>query len=303
MRLRRIAAAALAMVALVCLPASAGAKARPSGPPVRKVTRFELEGSNGYSILVVTNRRQRLMLKAEKEGFVTEYWTRDTIASPDRMKAQLPGLGSISVRFHPRGSVRHPSPPECEKPFPTVQPGVVRGTIKFVGEREYTRVEAHEAKAESEEPTSWPCSFAPYEEPSVPGGDEWDSKLITSAPGVELLSRKYQPGVIEGGEALYHVETGEVVGTDPFLLVYRSAMVTAPASTFQDARPEHTTISPPAPFTGTGRLVRTPESVFTWTGDLAVQFPGIDPVPLAGPRFEIDYCLRRQGCIRQHLEP
>lgn len=302
MKLRWIAAAAFALVVLACLPTGAGAKIRHDGPPVGKLTRFELEGSNGYSILVVTNRRQRLMLKTKHEGFVAEYWTRDALASPDRVQAKLPGLGSISVRFHPRGSVRHPSPPECEKPFPTVQPGVVRGTIKFVGEHEYTRVEAHEAKAEIEEPTSWSCSFAPYEEPIVPGGGEWDSKLITSALGVELLARKYQPGGIEGGGALYHVETAELLDTDPSLIVYRSAMVTAPGSTFQDAHPEHTTISPPAPFVGTGRLARTPESVFTWTGDLAVRFPGVDPVPLAGPRFEIDYCLRHEGCIRQYLD-
>lgn len=165
MRLGRIAVA-LALAALACLPASAGADGGHGAspvrrPPIRKTTRFELHGSNGYSILVLTDRRQRLMVKTANEEFVTEYWTRDTLASPDRVQAKLPGLGSISVRFHPRGPVRHPSPPGCEKPFPTVQRGVVRGTIKFVGEREYTAVEAHEAAAEIEEPTSWSCSFAP----------------------------------------------------------------------------------------------------------------------------------------------
>jgi hypothetical protein len=36
-------------------------------------------------------------------------------------------------------------------------------------------------------------------------------------------------------------------------------------------------------------------------GDLSVQFPGIDPIPLAGPGIEPEYCLRESGCIRQDI--
>lgn len=307
MRLR-VVVATLVFAVLACTPADAGAGSGHRALPLRpsstgQVTRIELEGSNGFSILVASGSRQHLIVKATNEVFTTEYLTRDVLPASDLMKARLPGLGLISVRFHPRGPIRHPTPPGCKGKRPTVQHGVVRGTIKFTGEGGYTSVEAHEADAEIEEATSWRCSAAAAQPaPTPPSHETWTSKFSAEGEGVRLLARKYPPGAIEGGEVIYSVGAGEVISAKPKLIIARSAEIIAPAATFQDAHPEHTTISPPAPFTGTGRLTRTPESVFTWTGDLAVQFPGIDPVPLAGPHFEIDYCLRHEGCIRQYLD-
>jgi hypothetical protein len=267
------------------------------------LTRFELEGSNGFSILVASDRRQHLMLETKDEEFSTEYLTKDTIAAPDRIQAKLPGLGSISVRFHPRGPARHPSIPGCNKKPPTVQPGVVRGTIKFTGERGYTTVVAHEATAETEEPTGTFCHYNPQSEPIVPGLGEWTSKFVARGDRIEFSARKYEPGVIdEGAEVRYLAETGEALEAASgrtALTICRSAAITAPASTFREAHPEHLTISPPPPFAGTGALSRTPESVFTWGGDLAVQFPGIDPVPLAGSHYDSRYCRRGEGCLGQ----
>lgn len=111
--------------------------------------------------------------------------------------------------------------------------------------------------------------------------------------------------MIEGGEVLYLAETGEAFETTSGrvpLTIYRHLTVPARASTFRDAHPEHLTVSPPPPFSGTGTLARTPESVFTWGGDLSVQFPGLDPIPLADPGFESEYCLRGSGCLRQDID-
>ncbi|HEY5710099.1 MAG TPA: hypothetical protein VIS51_11990 [Solirubrobacterales bacterium] len=132
------------------------------------------------------------------------------------------------------------------------------------------------------------------------------SKFSALGEGVSFLARKYRPGVIEGGQVLYLAERGEAFETASGrrlpLTIYRHITVSAPVSTFRDAHPEHLTASPPPPFTGTGTLARTPESVFTWEGDLSVQFPGLDPIPLAGPSFEPGYCLRESGCVRQDVD-
>jgi hypothetical protein len=304
MSLRQAAVAVLALAALSCFPGSAGAKVGHGRPPARQWLDIELEGSDGYSIHVSVNPRRHLILQVTKEEFSAEYMTRDTLADADRVKAKLLGLGTISVQFHPRGRLRHPSLPGCEGKRPTVQPGVVRGTIKFVGERKYTQVRVREAEAAIEEPTSWFCRYGVKFEPN-PRGDEWVSKFSASGEGVYLLARKYRPGMIEGGRVLYFVETGEAFETASGrvpLTIYRHVMVPAPASTFRDAHPEYLTVSPPPPFSGSGALARTPESVFTWEGDLSVQFPGLDPIPLAGPGFEFDYCLRETGCFRQYVD-
>ncbi len=304
MKLRLAAMAALALVALAGFPAGAGALARADAPSSRQLLRIELEGSNAYSILIVSDPRRHLVLQTAREELTTEYWTRDTLPAPDRVKAKLLGRGSISVRFHPRGPVRHPSRPGCEGKRPTVQPGVVRGTIKFAGEQDYTQILTHEAPAEIEEPTSWSCRYGAEPEQSRRSREDWISKLSAEADGTYFLARRYQPGVIEGGQALYRIDRGEAFETPSGrvpLVVWRRAEVTAPASTFEDAHPEHTILSPPPPFTGTGTFSRTPESVFVWRGDLSIQFPGVDPLSLTGPEFEPWYCLREAGCIRQQV--
>lgn len=306
MRVHVVAVAAF-VLAVLCLPAGAGAKPGHRPQPNRLLTRIELRGSNGYSILIVSNPKQHLtVLTTKEEGDLTytnEYLTRDTFDGPDGVRAALPGLGKISVRFHPREPVRHPSPSGCQGPHPSVQRGAVRGEIKFVGEGEYTRVETHEAKAVVEGPTVWFCDYgAPDDRRSR---EEWTSKLLAAGDGTYFLARRYQPGVLgKSAQALYLAERGEAFETAlgrASFTVWRRATVTAAASTFNDVHPEHTTISPPPPFTGSAVFARTPESVFTWTGDLSVQLPGVDSLPLAGPDFEPDYCLREAGCIHQQV--
>jgi len=313
MRMRWATAVALALVALCCFPAGAVAKAG-HDRPIQRWIDIHFEGSNGYAIHISVNPRQHLIMdvtkedQATKEKFSAEYMTHDTLAATGQVKAKLLGLGSVAVRFHPRGKVRHPTVPGCGRGHPTLQPGVVRGTIKFAGEGGYTQVKVHEAEAAIEEPVIWYCRYGSDFEPN-PQEREWVSNFSAEAPGAYFLARKYRPGVIEGGQVLYWVETGEAFesvsdsASRPVrLVIYRSLRVPAPASTFQDAHPEHLTVTPPPPFSGTAALARTPESVFTWEGDLAVQFPGLDPIPLAGPSVGSHYCLRGSGCFDQDVD-
>lgn len=304
MKCRQAAGAVLALLALACLPGSAGADGAHGRSPEKQWLDIQLEGSDGYAVHISVNPRRHLIVQVSKEGFSAEYMTRDLLAASDRVKAKLLGLGTIAVRFHPRGPVRHPSLPGCKGKRPTVQPGVVRGTIRFTGERGYVQAEAREAEAAIEEPKSGFCRYGVKFE-TDPRERDWVSKFSARGEGVYFLARKYRPATIEGGQVLYFVESGEAFETvsgRPRLTIYRQLLVPASASTFADARFEHLTISPPPPFSGTAGLVRTPESVFTWRGDLSVQFPGLDPIPLAGPDLEPEYCLRESGCISQDVD-
>jgi hypothetical protein len=299
--MRQVAGAVLALAALACFPASAAAKVGHGRQPAKQWIDIELDGSNGYSIHISVNPRRHLIVEVAKEGFSAEYMTRDVLVRTDRVKAKLRGLGEIAVRFSPRGTVRHPSLPGCGQKRAMVQPGEVRGTIEFVGEREYTQVRVHKAEAAIEEPPVWFCRYGAKFEPNL-RQREWVSKFSAGDQGVYFLARKYSPGVIEGGEVLYLAEVGEAFDAAPGrvpLTIYRHINAPAPASTFGDAHFEHLTVVPPQPFSGSGSLVRTSESVFTWEGNLSVQFPGLDPIPLAGPGFEPQYCLRGSGCVRQ----
>jgi hypothetical protein len=300
MRWRRAAVAAL--LALVCLAAGADASSASLLRGGRSI-RVELQGSNGYSVLIVSHGKRYLVVTTKNEVFTTEYATRDALVSADRLKATLPGRGSIAVRFHPRGPAhRLPAFAGCDGPAPTLRRGVVRGAIEFAGERRYTQVEAREAPAEIEEWTKQRCRGGGNSE--WPGRNlaDWTSKLWANRLGVEFIVRKYRPGLLAGDDrVVFSVETAEAASEWAAMVVYRRVKVPSPASAFVDAHPERMTFSPPPPFTGTATFARTPESVFAWEGDLSVLFPGMDPLPLAGPEFELGYCRREVGCVRQRI--
>jgi len=56
-----------------------------------------------------------------------------------------------------------------------------------------------------------------------------------------------------------------------------------PASAFRyDQRLQTATLSPPAPFSGSGLFKRSREAGQRWSGDLSIDMPGREDVPLTG---------------------
>jgi hypothetical protein len=297
---------AIAVLASACL--LQGAEAAVGDYPVRgrQLIRIELEGSNGYSVSIVSSREQQLLVVTTKEGFTTEYFTRSTVAAAGGIKARLPGLGSISIRFHPSGPPRRmPRFDGCRGPAPTVQKGVVRGVIDFTGERGYTQVDTHESPAEIEEWKRLRCGSGAGPEPAdIPRLSDSLSMLSIFGPEARFVARKYLPGVLEEkSRAVFLAEIGERISARPFVGVERRVVAIADSGTFADVHPEHIVVSPPPPFAGGATFLRTPESVFAWEGDLSIQFPGLDPLSLAVPDSDLKYCLRGTGCIRQPPPP
>jgi hypothetical protein len=297
---------ALIALALACLLQGASVAAADYPVRGRQLTRIELEGSDGYSITIASDRTQHLTVETKKEAFTTEYFTHNSFARPGGIQAELPGLGSISVRFHPRGRARRMPPfADCRGPRPVVQKGVVRGVIDFTGEHGYTQVKTHEAPAEIEEWKRLRChSGGGPESGDILELNDSLSMFLVYGPSARFVARKFPPGALEkDGVAFFLAETGERVSARPFVGVERRAVVAASPGTFADGHPEHIVVSPPPPFAGSATFLRTPESVFTWEGDLSIQFPGLDPLPLAGPGSDLKYCLRKTGCIRQQPPP
>lgn len=305
MRLRGVVLAALVVVGLVCFPTGVNAEVhhyllRPGG-----YLRIELESSNGYWIRITSNRRRHLTLRTMKEGIVTEYEVQGDRVGPDRVRAKLPGLGLVSVHFRQRGPAHHlPAYANCDGSSRVLRRGVVHGTIKFVGERRYTHHVTHRAHAEIEEWAQQRCRASSPPRHSQPAWiGSFEASASANNPTVYFSAIKYPPHVIKGGQVAF---TADLFFARRTLRVWRHATVVAPASTFEipepSTYPEHVILTPPAPFTGSGTFSRTPESVFSWEGDLAIQFPGIDSLSLTGANFETSYCARR-SCVHQDAEP
>ncbi len=302
MRLRGAMVAALALAVLSGSPSSAGADGSRYLLRAGERTRIDLAGTNGYRIHIYANDRRKVTLVARKEGFTTSFTVKGVQVGADRVQARLAGLGSISVRFLQRGPThRPPAYSNCDGPRPNLRQGVVRGMIKFTGEREYTQVKAHQAHAEIEEWSQQHCRYGTAgrrrrrRRPT--------NELEAFGPEAYFFATKYPPGVLKGGQVEFFAAISSPRGP---VEIARRVTVVAPASTFRvpepSTYPEHAILTPPAPFTGSGTFSRTSESVFSWEGDLAIQFPGIDSLSLTGANFETSYCARR-SCVHQDAEP
>jgi len=221
------------------------------------------------------------------------------------VRGTLGGLGAFDVRFTPRGKPRRlPRYSWCQGPGPTIQPGVVHGEIRFEGERGYTHAIAHFARAELEAVPAQRCHYG--EEGHSKHPPRYTATLEaaqeTGARGVYFEAKRFAPGSRPPARrAFYEASDYERLGS---ISVIRKVRIATPKSTFRlptfAATPEDAVIEPPTPFTGSATFSRTPESTFAWTGDLAVAFPGIDPLPLAGPDFRLQYCALRL-CVSQGL--
>jgi hypothetical protein len=290
------------LAGLLLVPATAFADSNHYTVDPGYTTHVELRGTNGYRVNLYANNRQRMTIKVRKAGIVTEYQTRGETRGRYGAVAKLPGLGRVSFRFRANGQHHNFSPPPwCEGPDGLALEGRVLGRIRFEGEERYTRVDVTRAKAEVE---TWPrlrCRFL------EPDGRRQRRKWTATfgaygetLPSIEFTAKRYTRRLHPASrQIVFNVFTG---ARERGVFVFRSARVVAGNSTFavpdpKDS-PENIVLRPPPPFSGTGTFQRTPESTFTWEGDLSIQFPGIDPLSLTGERFAIDYCAQL-GCVQR----
>lgn len=237
-----------------------------------------------------------------------------------RLRAHFGRVGSISVRFRPEGKGRSGQEGDsCAGRRPREESGSFVGHISLRGEGDYFQIASSKAEGSLNRRFRLRCfvkhhrsSYPPESlreavEPSLGfGAGSNGGSLAMLEVGARqghrgiALRAAHMQGAPPGAEV--HAITFEYQGKMP---VGRSAEAAqAPAgtllSTLPGERPATATLAPPAPFSGEGRYVGTSPTSHSWTGTLAVQFPGLLQ-PLAGPEFASTFCVvsplvERYGC-------
>jgi len=295
---RCVVALALAFGCLWSAPAALGAGHYivPGG----QVTHVELHGSNGYRIDVYANDRGFVTIRVGKGGSSAEYRVRGAEVGRYGGRAHLANLGLVRFRFVPNGRRHRVAPPLwCEGPAAVALEGSVSGRIRFRGEAGYTRVSADRAQAEVEIWPRWRCRYGE----SGRGPRRWAATFDAfqeTPPNIDFSVTRFKRRFSSPSKrVLFRVGTGAVRGR---VRIYRSAAAFADESTFRvpdpEGAPENVVLEPPPPFSGTGTLHRTTESVFAWDGDLRVDLPGVDSPSLTGPSFDTSYCAE-EACVSQ----
>jgi len=306
----------VAALALVAVPAPASASAKADGlsfdllrevPPVLRAKvpgRIEarsspapflpllvLKAGHGYRVGVIGIGDSVLLEVIHgRAKAITAYVARGT-ATPGRLEASFGDLGSIRMRFRRSGETPSASSDRrCRRGHRILRrTGVYVGNLRFRGEGGYISIHAHRAKGRVSTVAPWCLQSQvdrsdqhavrpsqrhdPFELAAV--GASWREGVSSTSAGAVAL----------GGATLFFASTAQSQGDLAILRFAFASARSAQAFTVDNAL-TRAQIRPPAPFHGTGIYRAAPDGTKTWSGGLAVNFPGAPRLPLTGPQFK-----------------
>jgi hypothetical protein len=305
--------ALLVAVALLAPASSLAAETFSFGPG--SVTFARLQATHGYRVNFSENDKGYFFVRVKGHGSTTDFATKAGRAPGGHLIADFGKRGRFDLRFVPVGEPEPLSAEGCEGEKGSLQGGYLIGRAHFRTERGFAEVHVHRVSAALESWSHLTCEFGgtplvfghPKEkQSSFAAVDSSSSNLFSLKPPKRSLTFRatqfYRHAKAAGRRVDFVAELTERANR---ITIHRKVLVAAPESTllFPGAPqlPEEIAVMPPAPFTGSAELLRTHESTFSWTGDLAVAFPGRAPVRLTGPRFSASICAAK-GCVLSSAE-
>jgi hypothetical protein len=224
----------------------------------------------------------------EERGTFAAYLARG-VAAPERLQATFGRFGKVSMRFRESRNRSRSRKKVCRFGQAVFKRrGVFVGNLRFEGEDGYLSVRLHRAKGAVVTPAGR-CRFR------RPPGDSSDSSfrefisiffhpegalLAIARDGVDSTSLL----ALEGKRKSYFLASDEE--TRGKLAIMRVATLLERSPLEANTALTSASLSPPAPFHGTGRYSAAPDGTNTWSGNLSVNFPGAPRLPLTGPEFE-----------------
>jgi hypothetical protein len=274
---------------------------------------LSLPASNGYRLNIFAlsgTPVTAVFSKAVSDGVVYAEYSVDGTVGRDRLMADFGPYGRISVRFPgrrpPQRNCRHGHSIERSRRFV--------GTIRFRGDQGFSAVSATSAKGSLERScetsggrpaAARPSSLRRTKEflTSFVAVSRSEGRSITLLD--EAFSRRPPGEASSKSDGSTLVEVEEERGR---ISVERTAIVTSRpiASTPFGTAPITASVTLPQPFSGVGSYLEEANSPTSWTGDLQVDLPGAENVPLTGPDFTTHLCRGRNGdpellrCLREN---
>jgi hypothetical protein len=279
--------AALALLAGLAAPAPAAALgfAEIFGPGAGPPAEFRTRASNGFSVQV-RGGRGRVTLSASGPTGTASYRVRGR-ASGRRIVANFGKRGRIDVTFKPSHRKRLETPPNgCKGPPHVTQWGVFAGTIRFRGERGFTRLHAGRVGGRTHSHQRWKCKRRHRAQHSAASSANQDGPVILdiSGPrrGLEVSAFSAERGETFGLTAFFaslHERRGRMgIVRSSFEIAHQWNF------TFDDALTT-ATVMPPAPFAGRATFEHLPGEPVSWAGSLSLALPGTKRFSLVGPRY------------------
>jgi hypothetical protein len=253
---------------------------------------FKLHAKGGYEVAVIgTENRVVLEVGRKHTSAITAYVV-PGVVTRKRLVGDFGAFGRISMRFRPPTRGRGSDPHTVCKSHHRVlrRHGVFRGSLRFDGEDGYVSLRAHRVAGEVTS-VGRPC------------------RSRRAGPLLPIASRPKEPRDL-GPEPRFFfagwrhaIDAANLVALEIFgiklflassehsegrLAIVRLAFALGfkPRNFTLNDQITRATLSPPAPFHGTGTYTAAPDGTKTWEGPLSVNFPGAPRFALTGPPFE-----------------
>lgn len=309
----RCAGAVVVLLFAVALLVPAGASAAETfsfGPG--SVTYARVGATHGYRVNFSENEKGYFFVRVKGHGATTDFATHTARARPGRLVADFGKRGRFDLRFVAVGKPEPiPVGSTCQGMKGSWQPGYLVGTARFRTETGYARMAIHRVPAADESWSHLTCEFGnlaalfgnPKEKRTTLAAVDLGEGASSKGQKRTLsfrMTRFYRHAKPAADRVAFVAELREAAGR---ISIQRKVQVrTGERSLMFPALPqlpEEVRLKPPAPFSGSAELLRTHESTYTWSGDLAVAFPGLGPVRLTGPRFGVAFCSSKACVLRQ----
>jgi hypothetical protein len=329
MRAKAAAAVLVAMAALLVLVAPTGAgAAKVYHQPASVTADLHGTGTGGFQFYLFGFDRGVVfsLAKLRGEGLETvSYYSLHRERRPEfedgRLDLKVGKLGHFRGHFVARSTKTQKLQKGCTGEPTTIEDGYFVGSFAFHGERGYTSIHADREKGSLTRMGAAKCVIAKehrgHRSPSrrakkeaelerereagefrLVAGDA-EGRLILQASREEAPRELHsQPTdfevTLDGGKA----GSFDVSRSASFFEFGRDAASTSFVVPNLAAPLTEATLEPPAPFSGSATFhLDTPKSA-SWTGDLAVELPGLGKTPLTGKQIYAGLCHGRSNCTK-----
>lgn len=285
----------------MCLVCAACALAWPAGAAAKpgyfvsrpfRYAEAHVRGSHDYWLRIEAFSTN-VDVTATKGNASVHYFVRRGQLRRDRIRAKLPGVGWIFLRFHETGRHHEDPADNCKGEGSLTRRGFFTGSIRIHGERDYTRVEVHRVRGKITRAGREVCRNRPTARASSSAEEALYADVERGHGVLSFSADKWPP---EGGgfNALFF--NGTLTRPRGTMVIANSNYgFTEDTSTFTVAKPPRSAVvEPPAPLTGSATFTQEGPNTFSWLGDLEIELPGIGPVALAGPNFSATLCIGKQ---------
>jgi hypothetical protein len=315
-----------AMVALIALGAPADGSAAKAAPVKQQASvSVEVHGKagDGFSFNYFSfDARQSFLLLTKRVSQTGDESVNYVIKEPavvdgKRLDVKIGGLGHFRGRFVATSTKSEAPEKGCTGDPTIVEKGVFVGSFSFHGERGYTTIGSHRERGAVTRQGAMSCKS---QAPAGKGrrhrstrptkaqrqAEKGQFSLIAGTPDVRLLfqaQREESPEPEEGPPTTFLASVDSRTGP---LRVIRAATLfdIGPEDGAAFLTPNATeplaeaTLTPPAPFSGSATFHLENPHTASWTGDLAVELPGLGTVPLTGGAIEAAMCKSSTICTK-----